>query len=782
MRLLNLPIMTTSAIGPSVMRLVLAGIVLAGCARSASAVVRAEIVHFGFPGAMGPVYRVGAWLPVVVDVSLENQQHFAGFLRIEQFDKDGDLCRNQVPVSLLADTGGRRRYWLYTLANPRRHRADGLRVQLLDEDERAVNVVCQGRESRYITAAAPPEDIGWETRLILDLSEGIPSGVEDLARADQAGEWHEVVKVARLSAAGLPDRWQGLEVVDAIIWDRADPSRMSPAQLQALAEWVRMGGFLVIAASRTADTLARSTLGEILPVRINGVLATQSLPDSQKQLLAMTAETTYPTQIPAARAEVREGAWKLYSERSLDSDIATRRRVGRGSVIFLAVTIRDLCAGLEVDRTKLFSRLLELKSAHDAEGFGQMQTASLTSPLQTAVGFSTATVTYLFAAVIFGGAYVLLASIGSWGVLRQRGWLKQSWLVFALVAALASVFSVGAVQAIRGVGRTLHQLTIVDGEFGSTFVTATCYLGLKTGTHSSLDVWLSEDFPQQTEPKRSICTIKPLAQDPHAPASSYSASLEYDLDPSQASLLGVPIRATLKQFEGRWQGTMDGKLTGKIHFDSLGITRGSTIKNDLGIDLEECYLLAANQDMTYANSMALLPSRSLEIQIHPLGAIPNGAEIDAFRLTAFDAAGNPFTDEELRKNRKSLARTHTSLAKDLAGVISLDFLADKPQLSDSDIRNALLMLSTFNEYDPVGTDERAPLFVRPNCRHLDVSSLLTRQTAMLIGFSNTAGPVRLCVRSGQQPFRAVQPDAAQTMYRILLPAVYSGNVREAKTD
>ena len=54
---------------------------------------------------------------------------------------------------------------------------------------------------------------------------------------------HEVTEIVEgLTAADLPDRWQGLACFDAIAWIGADIGELRGETARALREWVRRGG------------------------------------------------------------------------------------------------------------------------------------------------------------------------------------------------------------------------------------------------------------------------------------------------------------------------------------------------------------------------------------------------------------------------------------------------------------------------------------------------------------------------------------------------------------
>ena len=105
----------------------------------------------------------------------------------------------------------------------------------------------------------------------------------DRSRDVENADWKYLVLDAPTGELRLPQgtlgfRWQerkgqwNLEMVDAVVWEAADATELTGAQLDALVTWVRQGGQLLIAASRTADTIAQSKhLADVLPVKIGKV-------------------------------------------------------------------------------------------------------------------------------------------------------------------------------------------------------------------------------------------------------------------------------------------------------------------------------------------------------------------------------------------------------------------------------------------------------------------------------------------------------------------------------
>jgi hypothetical protein len=222
-----------------------------GFAPTAPARIVADVVSVGYStrslsSGGRRIVRLGVWTPVIVELSLEGQTRFDGRLRLGQRDRDGDVCYDEREVHLLGESGPPQRFTLYALPQPGPNGAIDLAVELLDlNDERLVEMIAAGQLVRTLQPNEPVETITDDELLILELSEGQMGRIAALLDPDRNVKTARTLNIAHSTPAALPDRWQGLEAVDCIVWDDADPDALSEAQRTALADWTRHGGTLL---------------------------------------------------------------------------------------------------------------------------------------------------------------------------------------------------------------------------------------------------------------------------------------------------------------------------------------------------------------------------------------------------------------------------------------------------------------------------------------------------------------------------------------------------------
>ena len=212
-------------------------------------------------------YKLGTWTPVWVQFR-GGDERFSGTLEVVVPDDDG------TPTSFrqVVDVGARQSQRVTTYARPGSNNPD-FTLRLYDQSGRRHGDEVVASDRTRLTELRPQE--------ILLATLGEPQGVEmipslsdfsDLANQAARGN---VVTVARLDASGglLPGRWYGYDAVQAVVLDTNDDEVMATLDAlrgQALAEWVRRGGHLVVAVGANWQRVRDSFLGPILPCVPNG--------------------------------------------------------------------------------------------------------------------------------------------------------------------------------------------------------------------------------------------------------------------------------------------------------------------------------------------------------------------------------------------------------------------------------------------------------------------------------------------------------------------------------
>lgn len=760
----------------------------------APSLLRADVIvdvsHVGLPSSQGrDIVRSGAWVPVVVDVSLDAQNAFNGTLRVTQTDNSGDRCYDSVEVHLLQSTGGMQRYYLYVPANTV-YNQTSFEVELLDSDGEVVEVVSAGELTIRAKPPAPPMGISDDDVYILSVSTSAIGRISGLTETGRERVLARTIYLGHLNPMDLPEHWIGLDVADYIVWEDADPDDLTPSQLQALIEWVKQGGTLLVAAAQTAGAIAQSDpLSEILPVKLGEVFKTPPLRELRRSMLGFAdedQELSLAGEVTMVRATRRSGAIAVHEERVKRSDDETAEPinqhlishwpVGRGRVIFCAMTLRDVFEDGGSARD-FFRRLFYFKLQ---SGAAFPNKRSVFNNVVASTLFSTSSSLYLMIAVLFSVAYVAIATFGSWAVLKSRGLRHHNWSAFSLVAIAASFISVIMVRTVQGIETKLHQVTIVDANAGETFGYATTFFGVKTASDSVLDLWLPSDHLMQSAPDKSRCYLKPtpVGFESTQPLTFTDPSA-YRLVPASAVVENVRIRSTLKRMMGRWEGPIRGTLRAQVSTYRDGrnvfITDESYVINDLGVDLENCYLLQAGRDSYALGQSDVFDVRDNQMFAFFLGDLPaDGSRVSlAQRCYASNQTiekAKVLEEKELRGRQGDWSRHFLSTFGFGGGSATAADLGREQE--------ALLMLSTIGDFEPDQHGNARQMqwgglqtISRDRLRHLDLKEQLQTNCVYLVGFAQDPGPVRLKSRRGDRAYKTMEPDerTSWTMYRIRIP-------------
>ncbi|RJP42393.1 MAG: hypothetical protein C4547_00600 [Phycisphaerales bacterium] len=795
--------------------------------------IHVDLVQIGIPtrDARQGAVRPGTWTPIVVDVSLEGETSFDGALRVVQRDGDGDQIVDAVEVHLLESAGGVQRYWLYTLTGDASFSTqDDFGIELLGADGQAVEVVSAGELTLRVVPEQPPM-ILFDNRdrnhaLILAIS--VASGGRVLDVADGPGAFDREFKVGHVAPSTVPNLWIGLEAVDYVVWDEADPADMSGKQLEALLEWVRQGGTLLIAASGTAGAVAGSAeLAAMLPVNVGDVVRMTEPGPIARQLFGNDSPVAFKGAMSVARCTARPGAFVYYRDEKTRTDLISRIRAGRGHVIYSGASLVDLftkfaprITDVEVDEAdptergarrrrtaitdssarEFYRRLFWLKFYDKPEEVPNAYNHPLIDQIRGPVQFPEDAGLYLLITMAFMGAYWALATFGSWAFLQRRGWQRHNWTAFTLIAVVAAFLGISTVEAVQGFGITVRQVSVVDAEAGARFGHGAAFFGLKTASHVDLDVWLPSD-PQGVKagfvqaPSATTCFLRPVLGEhelEQAP-SYYTDPGRYELRPANAELVGVPFRATMKALEGRWSGPLSGRVTARVEFTrgragptDIRFSPNSFVTNELGVDLKKCYLLYASRELydTRTGDTASLRGRSgFAMWAIPLGDIK--ASETALLSERFDPDGKHPGDSLKAKEFLDAFVLSSEQVRWLESAIST-FGTNSPA-GQIDMRltkqqSGLLLASTTGDFDPeshkspsmygLAYDSDSYGLRRGRLRCLDLRDHLRPDAAVLVGFAEgDGGPIRLATRRGDREYRLQEPEASSclTLYRIRIP-------------
>jgi hypothetical protein len=217
--------------------------------------------------------KLGTWAPI--HVVLNNARGPAGRGEIVIPRQPANpVQESRIPVDLPA--ASRRAFTLYIR----------YRVQ-----QSPIRVELRLRGGKTLTADAPCSPHSPDSRIVLVVSR-LPGGLSFVGAVPLPPEVSTSSgggPVARDSAVayrapdpntgdlGLPDHPAGYSSVDVVVLRDISPNSFQPGEQEALTEWVRSGGLLVVVAGPNAAEMRGSFVEELGPVRIAGQRSVPSL-------------------------------------------------------------------------------------------------------------------------------------------------------------------------------------------------------------------------------------------------------------------------------------------------------------------------------------------------------------------------------------------------------------------------------------------------------------------------------------------------------------------------
>ena len=792
---------------PRILSMVAGGALLLGAmVAPAAAQVEGKIERVGLFAGTEPLVRSGEWSFVEVSLRWRGDKPFDGELRVDQFDRDGDVVAFVLEVALPPDNEWHRRQVLFVPHDIARNNA--VRVRLFDRNGRLVRMVTVAGNETGDLVSDPIDELPADQFLIVDLT--VPQRLPHILLLETAKAVQDrrmnARKVRTMTPRELPEQGQGLEAVDAIVWDNADPSGLSEQQVAALIEWVNQGGRLLITAGTNSQALAHSALASALPVKIKAADQvreaqefTQIVRRSDYEVVLDRDYNKHP--ITRCRFDVLSGALPIPAE-CANPQIAWRKLSGRGEITFVGASLKELLPepadstdkGVDGRAPEVqslvkdwFARACEEVIGRNFLALGEVREETvggvlsferqdLFRDLRRSVAFESVSAGFLVFAVLFAVGYTVVAAFGSYWYLKRRSWTHWCWLAFAAVSVAGSIIGTVMVWGLRGVRTQVWQTTVVDAPQGARLARASCLFGVKTPDHTRLRLRLPRSAGEpDLELEPSTLRSMPEVSSLEATESRFVAPEKYESLLAGRRLENVPVRATLKEFQGTWHGSIDGELDARLvelRTDNEQVRyeygKGSYIRNELGVTLRDCYLFETLDEAAGSAS---------EVRCYYVGDLaktgPGAALIDEQirdRLFFEKKPGARPGDEPTRIKSYPRLDAYFKDWRDRAFGVAW---SGQPWRADQSAARttkslgeqeyyAALLLSVFDLFE---ADPQAPQALhRSHGRRLDCTRMLTNRTAVLIGWSNDPPPVFLEIDA--EPYR---PSKMLTVYRFVVP-------------
>jgi hypothetical protein len=261
----------------------------------------------------------------------------------------------------------------------------------------------------------------------------------------------------------LPERVEGWNMLDRLIWHDVPADRLTPQQVTSLRGWVANGGRLIIAGGTGGPRTLAAFPDALLPYRPT---ATTEIPASA--LAGLLGEIPESAEsLPALTGELAEGRALAMAG---DRVVAAERTYGTGQV-----TLLGFDPGWIVDpdaEDRLWRRLLPPRS------FGGLVFSDDNMLVSAVSQLPSLALPPIGALIVLLGAYILLIGPINYLVLRRLDRREWAWLTMPALVIAFTVGAYGIGSALRGNDVIVNEVAIVTGSPGATEGSGQVYVGI----------------------------------------------------------------------------------------------------------------------------------------------------------------------------------------------------------------------------------------------------------------------------------------------------------------
>ncbi len=563
-------------------------------------------------------YKLGSWTPIAVTHGgALGDSGASGQLEIEAPDGDG------IPVRFV----GPRTDWTLRETNTgflQIGRAGTPNVLL----RKSIGNRQFGEPERLPMAAGikPPIAVPASNEFIVEL--GATLGLPELFRRQSERHTELATVVTVEGSQQLPNRWYGYEGVQLLAIagvPAVDKKLLGKPAVDAIEEWVRVGGTLLIAAADQGERvfgkeapLARFAPGEFdrtVNLRAQSIGAIENFAAAEEQE-KLNLQALPAAQWKSASADKIELAAGFGQNRI---PLVMRSSYGFGQVIVVGLDLYDINTKHKSPlsewpaRTKFLEKLLDRRALHAGESGGQenfgqglrLGFTDISGQLRSALDqFAEAPLVPFWEVAAAALAYIAILFPLNYFIVHR--WSKRqqvAWIVFPGAIVLFGALAYAWTQHEKGDQLHANQLDLVDIDTRDGRVRGTTWFNLFSPENTRFDLKLPSSFSgmqvgdgqQPGDPSDSLLCWLGLAGTGLGGMSSSGISTPlfdeaYAIDPPTGKIEGVPIGIwSSKSFIARFRSRGDG-IEAKLSATDINAPLLGTLRNRLDGPLRDCVL------------------------------------------------------------------------------------------------------------------------------------------------------------------------------------------------
>lgn len=522
---------------------------------------------------LGGIVRPGDWAGLEVTVRQQSGEPTRAAVQVHRRDPDGDTLLARREISLA--TGADRRVWVYVPLDWNLRPTDGFTITVRELPESATGLeVAVGEQIGAASFLA--NQIARDTEQLIGVVGPDTFGIEQYELRAASGERfrtaHSEWRVVQgLAAQDLPDRWMGLAPFGVLLWSAGDPAQLTGGRAEALREWVRRGGHLIV----VLDDINPPWLASSQPLRT-------MLPEGSwerredvnleqfRNLLLRPGNPLVLPQRSVGYVFVRDSeAGPGQAAELLEADegaVVARRLIGAGMVTVVGLDLRNraLAGGVDIRADQFWHRLLgqrflipSTEDLADSSMARRLQALRVSSGEATVDSFiageinrSTAVGIGLLLGIIVFAAYWIVAGPGGFAVLKARGKSHLAWPAFVVTAVVFSIVGWVGARALSPAKVSGVHITFLDSVAGEPTQHARSWVSILLPEYGERQVSVEHGVSDLGY----VQTLMPWSSPDQIGAVSFPDARSYVLSSADPSVAMVPARSTVKQIRADWLG------------------------------------------------------------------------------------------------------------------------------------------------------------------------------------------------------------------------------------
>jgi hypothetical protein len=315
--------------------------------------------------------------------------------------------------------------------------------------------------------------------VIAERPEGLLKPVTDAMRNPNQGQ----AVVISLTIPDLPSRVEAWAALDRLVWQDADASNLTEAQLDALRLWVGAGGELIVLGGTTGPGVLQGfNRGDSVLLPYSPTRTVDAPAADLASLLGTIPEGA--TTASAYTGALDHGA---VLARSGEDVIAASGVYGRGSVTVIGFNPADPWIADSAASETLWHRLLPLASGPGLNPLTITDDSQIVYQLQNLPSIDLPPIEQLFILLV---AYIALIGPINYLILRRLDRREWAWVTIPALVVVFAFGSYGLGATLKGSDIIVNEIAVVRAAQGSTRGIGQAYIGIYSPSRRSYDVRL----------------------------------------------------------------------------------------------------------------------------------------------------------------------------------------------------------------------------------------------------------------------------------------------------